>query len=135
MSIFSSCCIIDDDEFFSISSKKVLKQFDFSDNILYYTGGQEALNGLIGLLVENMPLPTIIFLDLNMPRRDGWSFLEEFQDLPENKIAHVQIYIISSFISPELMKKAKKYSVVKDYIVKPLTDSAVKKIIDSQELE
>tara|TARA_R110001592_G_scaffold132737_2_gene347540 strand:- start:4111 stop:4509 length:399 start_codon:yes stop_codon:yes gene_type:complete len=132
MSIFSSCCIIDDDEFFSISSKRVLKQFDFSDNVLYYTGGQEALNGLIGLLVENIPLPTIIFLDLNMPRRDGWSFLEEFQDLPEDKIAHVQIYITSSFISPELMKKAKNYSVVKDYIVKPLTDSAVKKIIDSQ---
>ena len=97
MSIFSSCCIIDDDEFFSISSKRVLKQFDFSDNVLYYTGGQEALNGLIGLLVENIPLPTIIFLDLNMPRRDGWSFLEEFQDLPEDKIAHVQIYITSSF--------------------------------------
>tara|TARA_R110000744_G_scaffold124836_2_gene230457 strand:- start:1323 stop:1721 length:399 start_codon:yes stop_codon:yes gene_type:complete len=132
MSIFSSCCIIDDDEFFSISSKRVLKQFDFSDNVLYYTGGQEALNGLIGLLVENIPLPTIIFLDLNMPRRDGWSFLEEFQDLPEDKIAHVQIYITSSFISPELMKKAKNYSVVKDYIVKPLTVSAVKKIIDSQ---
>ena len=132
MSIFSSCCIIDDDEFFSISSKRVLKQFDFSDNVLYYTGGQEALNGLIGLLVENIPLPTIIFLDLNMPRRDGWSFLEEFQDLPEDKIAHVQIYITSSFISPELMKKAKNYSMVKDYIVKPLTDSAVKKIIDSQ---
>jgi CheY-like chemotaxis protein len=135
MSIFSSCCIIDDDEFFSITSKRVLKQFDFSDNILYYTGGQEALNSLIGLLVENIPLPTIIFLDLNMPRRDGWSFLEEFQDLPEDKIAHVQIYITSSFISPELMKKAKNYSVVKDYIVKPLTESAVKKIIDSQELE
>lgn len=135
MSIFSSCCIIDDDEFFSISSKRVLKQFDFSENILYYTGGQEALNGLIGLLVENIPLPNIIFLDLNMPRRDGWSFLEEFQDLPEDKIAHVQIYITSSFISPELIEKAKNYKLVKDYIVKPLTESAVKKIIDSQDLQ
>ncbi|WP_339836292.1 response regulator [uncultured Maribacter sp.] len=135
MSIFSSCCIIDDDEFFSISSKRVLKQFDFSENILYYTGGQEALNGLIGLLVENIPLPSIIFLDLNMPRRDGWSFLEEFQDLPEDKIAHVQIYITSSFISPELIEKAKNYKLVKDYIVKPLTESAVKKIIDSQDLK
>jgi len=89
----------------------------------------------MNLLVENIPPPTIIFLDLNMPRRDGWSFLEEFQDLPEDKIAHVQIYITSSFISPELMKNAKNYSLVKDYIVKPLTDRAVKKIIDSQELE
>ena len=133
MSIFSSCCIIDDDEFFSISSKNILKHHNFSDNILYYTGGQEALDGLIGLLVENIKLPDVIFLDLNMPNRDGWSFLEEFKDLPEDKIGHIKIYITSSFISPKYMEKAKDYKLVKDYIVKPLTESAVQKIIDSKE--
>jgi two-component SAPR family response regulator len=133
MSAFSSCCIIDDDEFFSISSKVILKQVEFSDNVLYYSGGQEALDGLIGLLVENITLPTIIFLDLNMPKRDGWSFLEEFEDLPEDKIKHIQIYITSSFISPTLMEKAKNYKLVKGYIVKPLTESALSNIIDTKE--
>ena len=132
MGVFSSCCIIDDDEFFGLSSKKILKQVDFSDNILQYTGGQEALDGLVGLIVENIVLPDIIFLDLNMPKRDGWSFLEEFEEFPEEKINHIKIYIISSFISPELIEKAKKYTFVKDYIVKPLTESAIKKIIASQ---
>ena len=133
MSVFTSCCIIDDDEFFSVSGKNILKQHNFSDNILYYTGGQEALDGLIGLLVENITLPDVIFLDLNMPNRDGWSFLEEFEQLPEDKIEHIQIYITSSFISPTYMEKAKNYKLVKDYIVKPLTESAVKKIIDAKE--
>ncbi|TLP73210.1 response regulator [Maribacter sp. ACAM166] len=132
MGVFSSCCIIDDDEFFSISSKIILKQVDFSDNILYYTGGQEALDGLVGLLVENVALPTIIFLDLNMPKRDGWSFLKEFEEFPEEKIKHIQIYIVSSFISPDLIEKAKDYKLVKDYIVKPLTESAINRIISSQ---
>ncbi|WP_282178612.1 response regulator [Maribacter stanieri] len=133
MSVFTSCCIIDDDEFFSVSGKNILKQHNFSDNILYYTGGQEALDGLIGLLVENITLPDVIFLDLNMPNRDGWSFLEEFEQLPEDKIEHIQIYITSSFISPTYMEKAKNYKLVKDYIVKPLTESTVKKIIDTKE--
>ncbi|SFR54868.1 response regulator [Maribacter stanieri] len=133
MSVFTSCCIIDDDEFFSVSGKNILKQHNFSDNILYYTGGQEALDGLIGLLVENITLPDVIFLDLNMPNRDGWSFLEEFEQLPEDKIEHIQIYITSSFISPTYMEKAKNYKLVKDYIVKPLTESTVKKIIDAKE--
>jgi len=132
MGVFSSCCIIDDDEFFALSSKKTLNHVDFSDNILHYTGGQEALDGLVGLLVENITLPTIIFLDLNMPKRDGWSFLEEFEGFPEEKTEHVQIYITSSFISPDLIKKAKDYKLVKDYIVKPLTVSAINKIISSQ---
>ncbi|MGO4919385.1 response regulator [Maribacter spongiicola] len=134
MSIFSSCCIIDDDEFFSLSSKNILKHHNFSDNILYYSGGQEALDGLIGLLVENIKLPDVIFLDLNMPNKDGWSFLEEFEALPQDKIEHIKIYITSSFISPKYMEKAKHYKLVKDYIVKPLTESAVKKIIDSKEI-
>lgn len=132
MGVFSSCCIIDDDEFFVLSSKRILKQNDFSDNILYYTGGQEALDGLVGLLVENITLPTIIFLDLNMPNRDGWSFLEEFEEFPEEKINHIQIYITSSFISPTLIKKAKDHKLVKDYLVKPLTESVINKIISSQ---
>ena len=131
MGIFSSCCIIDDDEIFAISSKKTLKKVDFSDNILYYSGGQEALDGLVGLLVENIKLPTIIFLDLNMPRRDGWSFLEEFEKLPDHKIDHIQIYITSSFVSPKLIQKAKEHKLVKDYIVKPITESAITTIISS----
>ncbi|WP_405412221.1 response regulator [Maribacter sp. Asnod1-A12] len=130
MGVFNSCCIIDDDEFFSISSKSILQHQNFSDNILYYSGGQEALDGLIGLLVENITLPDVIFLDLNMPNRDGWSFLEEFEELPEDKIGHIHIYITSSFISPAYMEKAKNYKLVKDYIVKPLTKEAIKRIIE-----
>ncbi|MEP2056319.1 MAG: response regulator [Maribacter litoralis] len=133
MSIFSSCCIIDDDEFFLVSTKTTLKHYDFCDNILYYSEGQEAIDGLVGLLVENITLPDIIFLDLNMPNRDGWSFLEEFEALPIDKIGHIQIYITSSFISPSFMEKAKKYKLVKDYLVKPLTEDAIKKIIASKE--
>lgn len=134
MGIFSSCCIIDDDELFAICSKKVMNQTNFCDTILYYTGGQEAIDGLIGLLVENSVLPNIIFLDLNMPKKDGWSFLAEFEKIPEDKIEHIHIYIISSFISPKLIEKAKKYKLVKDYLVKPLTERTVKNIIASYEL-
>lgn len=133
MGILSSCCIIDDDEFFALSSKHILKQLNFSDTILHYKGGQEALDGLLGLVEQNITLPTVIFLDLNMPKGDGWSFLEEFEKLPKDKIDHVQIYITSSFISPELIKKARRNKLVKDYIVKPLTVDAVKKIIDLQQ--
>ncbi|MGB3145957.1 MAG: response regulator [Maribacter sp.] len=131
MAKFSSCCIIDDDEFFALSSKRILKENDFCESVLYYTEGQEALDGLVGLIVENIELPEIIFLDLNMPKRDGWSFLEEFEQLPSEKIAHIQIYITSSFISPNLIEKAKKFKLVKDYVVKPLTEKAVTSIIKS----
>lgn len=132
MAKFLSCCIIDDDELFALSSKRILKETDFCESVLFYTEGQEALDGLIGLMIENIELPEIIFLDLNMPKTDGWAFLEEFEQLPAHKISHIQIYITSSFISPNLIEKAKKFKSVKDYIVKPLTEKAVTSIINSK---
>ena len=51
MAKFSSCCIIDDDDFFALSSKRILKETDFCESVLYYTEGQEALDGLVGLIV------------------------------------------------------------------------------------
>lgn len=128
MSKFDGCCIIDDDEFFAFTTKKLMKDAGFCDNALCYADGQEAIDNLIGLLIENIPIPEIILLDLNMPQKDGWAFLEEFENIPENQRKNSKIYIVSSFVSPENMAKAKSYSTVKSYLVKPLTADSLKKI-------
>ena len=82
MGTLASCCIIDDDEFFAFNAKRLMKDIGFSENILWYTNGQEAIDGLVGLMIENIPLPEVIFLDLNMPKKDGWEFLEELKNIP-----------------------------------------------------
>ncbi len=127
-------CIIDDDPIFVYGTKVILNSNGkFCSTITVFENGQEALDDLEALLKSNQELPEVIFLDLNMPNRDGWSFLEEFEALPMDKIGHIKIYITSSFISPSFMEKAKKYKLVKDYLVKPLTEGAIKKIIASND--
>lgn len=128
MSKFDSCCIIDDDEFFAFNTKKLMKEIGFCENTLWYSDGQEAIDNLVGLLIENIPLPEIIILDLNMPHKDGWAFLEEFEKIPENQRKKAKIYIVSSFISPENMSKAKSFNSVESYLVKPLTEESLQKI-------
>ncbi|MFX0556290.1 response regulator [Maribacter sp. CXY002] len=123
-----SCCIIDDDEFFSFNTKKLMKENGFCDNILQYTDGQKAIDGLIGLLIENIPLPEVILLDLNMPNKNGWEFLEEFSGIPMNQRLGVKIYIVSSFVSPDNLAKAKTYDMVEQYIMKPFTVTSLDKI-------
>lgn len=132
MGTFNSCCIIDDDEFFAFNAKRLMKDIGFGENILWYTNGQEAIDGLIGLMIENIPLPEVIFLDLNMPKKDGWEFLEELQNIPLEQLKHTSIYITSSFISPEVMEKTKKYDRVHQYLVKPLTSKMLESIISSK---
>ncbi|UWX54768.1 response regulator [Maribacter litopenaei] len=122
MSKIGSCCIIDDDEFFAFNTKKLMKDIGFCENVLWYSDGQEAIDNLVGLLIENIPLPEVILLDLNMPNKDGWAFPDEFENIPENRRKNVKIYIVSSFVSPQNLAKAKSFASVESYLVKPLTE-------------
>lgn len=105
-----------------------MKDIKFCENVLWYADGQEAIDSLIGLLIENIPLPEIIFLDLNMPNKDGWGFLEEFQNIPKHQREDVKVYIVSSFISPENLTKAHQFPSVTSYLVKPLMEESLKNI-------
>lgn len=128
MGILKSCCIIDDDEFFAFNAKRLMIDTKFTENVLCYSDGQLAIDGLIGLLVENVELPEIIFLDLNMPNKNGWEFLEEFAALPSKQRAHVKIFIASSFVSIDLIEKSKAYNLIEEYLVKPITEATLEHI-------
>ncbi len=128
MESYHTCCIIDDDEFFAFNAKKLIIESDFAENVLWYSDGQRAIDGLIGLLIENINLPQIILLDLNMPNKNGWEFLDEFAALPVKQREHVKLFIASSFVSPDLIEKTKSYNLILEYIVKPLTKESLEKI-------
>ncbi|PZX55390.1 response regulator receiver domain-containing protein [Algoriphagus ratkowskyi] len=68
--------------------------------------------------------PNYLFLDLNMPEMTGWDFLDSFN--PEQNEA--QIYILSSSVDERDINKASGYSVVKDYLSKPLIKKYIKSI-------
>jgi len=128
---FNSCCIVDDDEFFAFKTKKLMRDSDFCDNTLVYSDGQDAIDALVGLLIENVKLPDIILLDLNMPRKDGWEFLDDFIKIPLEQREHCAVYITSSFVSQKNLVKAKTYDVVKAYLVKPFKEDSLKQIIET----
>ncbi len=132
MSAFNNCCIIDDDEFFAFNAKRLILDNGFSENVLWYSDGQHAIDGVIGLLIENVTLPEVILLDLNMPNKNGWEFLDEFVDLPLKQRENVKVYICSSFVSPDLIEKAKHYNIIANYIVKPLKKESLDKIMGSK---
>ena len=128
MGTFNSCCIIDDDELFAFNAKRLMIDTGFTENVLWYSDGQLAIDGLIGLLIENIYLPEVILLDLNMPNKNGWEFLDEFALLPITKRENVKIYIASSFVSPDLLKKVKDCHIIEEYLVKPLTTESLEQI-------
>lgn len=78
---------------------------------------------------NNKSFPDLIFLDLNMPIWDGWLFLDEFNKLPGSQYS--TIYILTSSLSEDDLKKAEDRGFTNRYLQKPLDFTILKNILQS----
>lgn len=115
-------CIIDDDSMALFLAEKIfefelpntlVKCFDNVDSVLDY-------------LHYNIGVKRLILVDLNMPLRDGWSFLDSYK----GNINDDLIFILSSSDNLADKKKAKTYPQVVDYLEKPMTIDLVEALFD-----
>jgi len=61
-----------------------------------------------------------------MPNMNGWEFL---QHLEEKKVA-VKVYMLSSSVDKNDQDRARKYSIVQDFISKPLSYKTLKEVLN-----
>ncbi|MDO7742963.1 MAG: response regulator, partial [Pedobacter sp.] len=81
---------------------------------------------------QNLDLPDLIFLDINMPIMTGWEFLVEYEKLSINKM--IPVYMLSSSIFQNDIDKAKTFPNVKDFMSKPMSNNQLINIFDSMGL-
>ncbi|MDZ4758349.1 MAG: PAS domain S-box protein [Bacteroidota bacterium] len=113
--------LIDDDPTFNFINSRLLELEFAKDKILKV----QCVDSAINLLKNDTKNDHyIIFLDLNMPNKNGWDFLEEYQ-LFEKKSP---VIILTSSINPKDRERARKYDFVKKVISKPLNPELVKQI-------
>ena len=120
--------IIDDDDVNNFLCKRIITLANFSNEISTFVTADSALSFLKLNLENEEALPEIIFLDINMPVKNGWDFLNEFQLFKGQLKKNIKIFMLSSSVYEEDMKKAESYSCVADYISKPLSVEILKKI-------
>ncbi len=100
-----------------------------TDRIQQFFNGSEAINHLISNSNNTNELPDIIFLDINMPVSDGWMFLDALKELYPKLNKQINIYMVSSSIAPDDIKRAKSNPLVTDYLVKPLSPETFQEIL------
>jgi len=113
-----------DDNFFH---KIIINKMDVVNRIDVVINGLEAL---AYLKKENQTPPELIFLDINMPRMNGWEFLEQYKHLDVNQKARVVIMILTTSANPDDIKKAKEIEEVTGFETKPLSKEIMVEILN-----
>lgn len=112
---------VDDDSVYQFTASRTLKATHMAHEILQFQNGNEALAFLRDAASKSQPVPDIIFLDINMPIKDGWGFLDEFQQLKARIGKDIKIYMVSSSIDPRDRNRARNFPEVTDYMEKPIS--------------
>ena len=116
--------LVDDDVAFNFLNRLLINSTGLKCEIDECLDGSAALN----YVLNSEKCPDVILLDINMPVMDGFEFLEEFEK--HHKLRnHTKVFVLTSSDQDEDRNSAKKYTCVKGYFDKPLTDEHVQHII------
>jgi CheY-like chemotaxis protein len=122
MPLIDTVLLIDDDEINNMICTKIISKNDFATNVVACSSARQGLKYLHDALTDGAkPLPTVIFLDINMPVMNGWDFLDHYKQMSGLADKGIVLIMLSSSSSANDLSRAQGYPQVSDYITKPLT--------------
>lgn len=122
--------LIDDNEGFNVLTSKVIERLETEFEIVKFSDPDEALDNLLAL----DKLPKFIFLDINMPRLDGWELLNMLEEERPDDMPETNVIMLTTSILPADMEKSDANFNVKHYINKPLSEFHAQKILIDDQL-
>lgn len=120
--------VVDDDEIFHFILKKMLAQQGQKLEVTSFLCAEDALEEL--QQSKGQPLPSLIILDMNMQRMNGWDFIEAYRDIKFGPDQQIPIIMCSSSIDMRDMQKVQRTPELKAYITKPLDYKKMQQIKD-----
>jgi len=130
-SILPVVALVDDDQIYQFTATKTLQLTKRVGSIHTFLMAEDAMDYLRQHANELDSLPDYLFLDINMPIKDGWTFLEEFDQIAGTLAKPVVIYMVSSSIDPRDIQRAETNQYIKEYITKPITIDKFYELIDA----
>jgi len=119
--------LIDDDPISLFLTEQMLRLGGFQAPILSFTEAAVALTYLLPRLAT--ALPQVILLDVNMPRMNGWQFLDALTPYSSVLQGRCQLYLLTSSLALADTARARSYALISGIIHKPLDAEQVRTIL------
>lgn len=117
--------LIDDNDIDQRYYQRVMRRSGLVGEVKVFSFADEAL----AFLAANRDLTIdAIFLDINMPRMNGFEFLEAATDQLGPDFAKVVVAMLTTSLNPADRARAESFEVVKAFINKPLTAQHVQDV-------
>ncbi|HSI77010.1 MAG TPA: response regulator [Lunatimonas sp.] len=114
--------LIDDDAVSSfVTEKFIQKNIKQPFKIFKFTSASEALKEIYAIK------PSYLFVDLIMPQMTGWDFLENLDE----KSMETEIYILSSTVDEQELRKVAFCQKVKKFLPKQTVKHSIEDIFSS----
>jgi CheY-like chemotaxis protein len=129
MKLLNQVLIIDDDVVNNMFCQIVIEYVGIARNVHTCLSGPEAFDYLATCVSNGENGPDLILLDINMPFMSGLEFLKRYHELGYHKILPAKISMLSSSDVESDVKAALKYESVVDYVMKPLSEESLERLI------
>ncbi|MCX6290223.1 MAG: response regulator [Bacteroidetes bacterium] len=125
---YKKVLVIDDTYVDRYIAERNIKKYGFAEEVISKESARSALDYLAGLADHPEELPQLIFLDIRMPEVDGFGFLAEYENLPEQVKSNSIVMMLSTSLNPDDHEKAANNKYVSKFLNKPLNQERLEEI-------
>ena len=125
---YKNVLLIDDNHIDNLINRKILDNACYAETITVIDSPKNAFDFVRESLATGRNIPEVIFLDLRMPVMNGFEFLKSLTELPNLNPELFKIFVLSSSLDPNDIKRIKEDHLVSKFIGKPLTNQILEEI-------
>lgn len=130
--MFDRIIIIDDDYVSGYLSRITTEEMNIAEEVIHLQSADKGIafikNHCLENQVDKAECPDLILLDIHMPVKDGYEFLDELQRMGQEAIIHLKVIVLTSSGTLRDKEKMKQYGI-KGIIEKPISEIELLELI------
>ncbi len=125
MSIEATIWLVDDDPIYRFAFVRIAQKLGLNMDFQTFSDGSEAWKAMKDLTEQQLTMPTLILLDINMPLMNGWEFLSAFAAIDQPMETKSKVVMVSSSTDQRDTNKAQEFPEVIGYLSKPINEDTM----------